>query len=234
MGTGPCAAARSMSTRPTCHDDADAPRKPLHPEPPFVRPAGGGRNRGTPFVPTRSSGRGAQERSRDETACGARFSARPFDGFEHRGTHFHSPQHSNEVRNFQPALLGRFQPALTGVIASQAVLVAIAVDADGRRQVLGVELANRESGTSWRDLLLSLRQRGLHGVEFVVSDDHPGLRQAIREVLSETAWQRCYVHSCAMRWIICHAGPTTTACRSCVGFTTGANWPRCAAIWPRG
>src|ERR1700744_2481199 len=81
-----------------------------------------------------------------------------------------------------------------GVIVSQAVLVAIAVDADGRRQVLGVELANRESGTSWRDFLLSLRQRGLHGVDFVVSDDHPGLRQAIREVLSEAAWPRCYLH----------------------------------------
>ena len=61
-----------------------------------------------------------------------------------------------------------------GVIVSQAVLIAIAVDADGHRQVLGVELANRESGTSWREFLLSLRQRGLHGVEFVVSDDHPG------------------------------------------------------------
>ena len=81
-----------------------------------------------------------------------------------------------------------------GVILSQAVLIAIAVDADGHRQVLGVELANRESGSSWRDFLLGLKQRGLHDVEFVVSDDHPGLRQAIREVLSEAAWQRCYVH----------------------------------------
>ena len=81
-----------------------------------------------------------------------------------------------------------------GVIASQAVLVAIGIDWDGRRQVLGVELANRESRSSWRDFLLGLRQRGLAGVEFVVADDHAGLKRAIREVLPEAACQRCYVH----------------------------------------
>ncbi len=81
-----------------------------------------------------------------------------------------------------------------GVIASQAVLIAVAVDAEGRRQILAVELANRESTSSWREFLLGLKQRGLHGVEFVVSDDHAGLTQAIREVLPEAAWQRCYVH----------------------------------------
>ena len=81
-----------------------------------------------------------------------------------------------------------------GVIASQAVLVAIGVDWEGRRQVLAVDLANRESRSSWKDFLLALKGRGLHGVEFVVSDDHPGLRAAIREVLPEAAWQRCYVH----------------------------------------
>lgn len=81
-----------------------------------------------------------------------------------------------------------------GVIASQAVLVAIGVDWEGRRQVLGVELANRESHSSWREFVAGLKQRGLAGVEFVVSDDHPGLRAAIREVLPEAVWQRCYVH----------------------------------------
>jgi putative transposase len=81
-----------------------------------------------------------------------------------------------------------------GVIASQAVLVAIGVDWEGRRQVLAVDLANRESRSSWKDFLLGLKGRGLHGVEFVVSDDHPGLKAAIREVLPEAAWQRCYVH----------------------------------------
>jgi len=81
-----------------------------------------------------------------------------------------------------------------GVIVSQAVLVAVAVDEDGRRQILAVELANRESRSSWRDFLSGLKARGLAGVEFVVSDNHQGLKTAIREVLPDAAWQRCYVH----------------------------------------
>jgi putative transposase len=82
----------------------------------------------------------------------------------------------------------------SGTVRSQAVLVAIGINREGRRCVLGVELANRESTTSWKELLLGLRQRGLRGVEFVVSDDHAGLRRAIAEVLTEATWQRCYVH----------------------------------------
>jgi len=81
-----------------------------------------------------------------------------------------------------------------GIIVPQAVLIAVAVDGEGRRQVLGVELANRESRSSWRDFLSGLKQRGLFGVEFVVSDDHEGLKAAIREVLPGAVWQRCYVH----------------------------------------
>ena len=81
-----------------------------------------------------------------------------------------------------------------GVIRSRAVLIAIGVNWDGRREVLAVELANRESESSWRDFLLGLKERGLSGVEFVVTDDHAGLRRAIQELLPEAAWQRCYVH----------------------------------------
>jgi putative transposase len=81
-----------------------------------------------------------------------------------------------------------------GAVRSQAVLVAIGINWEGRRTVLAVELAHRESVSSWRDLLVSLRQRSLQGVEFVVSDDHAGLRRAIQEVLPEAVWQRCYVH----------------------------------------
>ncbi len=81
-----------------------------------------------------------------------------------------------------------------GVIRQQAVFVAIGVNWDGRRCVLGVELANRESNSSWRDFVLGLKERGLHGVEFVVSDNHPGIRKAIAELLPEAVWQRCYVH----------------------------------------
>jgi len=81
-----------------------------------------------------------------------------------------------------------------GVIAHQAVLVAIGINWEGKRQVLAVEMANRESQSSWKDFLLRLKERGLSGVEFVVSDDHAGLKKAISEVLTEAAWQRCYVH----------------------------------------
>ena len=63
--------------------------------------------------------------------------------------------------------------------------VAVPVDWDGSMQIVGVEMANRESASSWRDFLTGLRERGLHGVEFVVSDDHAGLKKAIREVFPE-------------------------------------------------
>jgi putative transposase len=81
-----------------------------------------------------------------------------------------------------------------GVIRSQAVLIAIGVDWEGRRNVLAVELANRESQSSWKEFCLRLKARGLSGVELVISDDHAGLRKAIAEVFTEAAWQRCYVH----------------------------------------
>jgi putative transposase len=81
-----------------------------------------------------------------------------------------------------------------GVIRSHAVLVAIGIDWEGRRQMLGVEMASRESATSWKDFLLALKGRGLRGVIFAVTDDHPGLKRAIMEVLPEAYWQRCYVH----------------------------------------
>ena len=81
-----------------------------------------------------------------------------------------------------------------GVIRSQAVLIAIGINWEGQRQILAVECANRETETSWKDFLVKLKARGLNGVEFVVSDSHAGLKKAISEVLTEAAWQRCYVH----------------------------------------
>ena len=83
---------------------------------------------------------------------------------------------------------------LDGVIQSQAVFVAIGINWDGRRQVLGVELSNRESRSSWATFVTGLKARGLNGVEFVVSDDHAGLKRAVAELLPEAVWQRCYVH----------------------------------------
>jgi len=81
-----------------------------------------------------------------------------------------------------------------GVVQSRAVLVAIGIDWQGRRRVIGVELANRESATSWKEFLVGLKQRRLRGVRLVVSDQHEGLKRAVAEVLTEAAWQRCYVH----------------------------------------
>lgn len=80
------------------------------------------------------------------------------------------------------------------VIQTQAVLVAIGINDEGQRQVLAVDTAQRESRSAWKDFLVRLKERGLAGVEFVVSDDHAGLKRAIGEVLPEAAWQRCYVH----------------------------------------
>lgn len=71
---------------------------------------------------------------------------------------------------------------------SRAILVALGIDWQGRRQVLAVECANRDSQSSWREFLLQLKERGLTGVRLVVSDDHPGLKAAIQEVLPEAWW----------------------------------------------
>jgi len=64
-----------------------------------------------------------------------------------------------------------------GVIRSRAVLVALGINWDGRRQVLAVEIAQRESANSWKEFLLALKSRGLRGVLLAVSDDHPGLKK---------------------------------------------------------
>jgi putative transposase len=79
-----------------------------------------------------------------------------------------------------------------GSLPAKAELV-VAVDEDGRGQTLAVELAPRAPIELAR-LSLGAEACGLAGVEFIVSDDHPGLKMAIREVLPEAAWQRCYVH----------------------------------------
>jgi transposase-like protein len=81
-----------------------------------------------------------------------------------------------------------------GIVTSQAVLIAVGIDWDGRRQILAVEMANRESHSAGKIFLLGQRERGLSGVELVVADNHAGLSAAIREVLSEEDYQRRYVH----------------------------------------
>ena len=119
-----------------------------------------------------------------------------------------------------------------GVTRSQAVLVALGITWEGRREVLAVELAPKESAGHWREFVEGLLARGLRGVKLVISDDHSGLRRAIQESLTGVMWQRCYVHflrnaldhlprsadeSCLMqlRWIYEHG--TIEAARLALG-----------------
>jgi putative transposase len=132
-----------------------------------------------------------------EELCGHSFSASAISGFNKRLDEELGRFAYRELENEYPYLIldARYEKVReNAVICSRAVLVAIGIDWEGRRQVLGVEMANRESSTSWKDFLLGLKSRGLRGVMFTVSDDHPGLKRAITEVLPEAYWQRCYVH----------------------------------------
>ena len=79
-------------------------------------------------------------------------------------------------------------------IVSQAVVVAIGVAADGRREVLGFDVGDTENETFWTEFLRSLRTRGLAGVGLVISDAHTGVKKAISTVFQGAAWQRCRVH----------------------------------------
>ena len=81
-----------------------------------------------------------------------------------------------------------------GVVRDAAVLSAIGVGPDERRRVLGVSVALSEAEVHWRVFLESLQARGMRGVEYVVSDDHAGLRAARRAVLGGATWQRCQFH----------------------------------------
>ena len=90
-----------------------------------------------------------------------------------------------------------------GRIVSVAVIIAVGVNDDGRREVLGMTVGASEAETFWTDFLRSLTRRGLRGVKLVVSDAHEGLKAAIAKVLHAT-WQRCRVHT--MRNLLAHAG----------------------------
>ncbi len=79
-------------------------------------------------------------------------------------------------------------------VVSQAIVVAVGVAADGRREVLGFDVGDTENETFWTEFLRSLKTRGLGGVQLVMSDAHSGLKAAITTVLQGTGWQRCRVH----------------------------------------
>ena len=79
-------------------------------------------------------------------------------------------------------------------VCSRAVVVAMGVNADGRRELLGLQVGDSESEPFWREFLGSLKQRGLSGVRLVVSDAHVGLTKAVGRMFQGCSWQRCRVH----------------------------------------
>jgi transposase-like protein len=90
-----------------------------------------------------------------------------------------------------------------GRIVSVAVIVAVGVNSDGRREVLGMDIGPSEAETFWTSFLRKLARRGLRGVKLVVFDAHEGIKAAVSKVLA-TTWQRCRVHF--MRNALAHAG----------------------------
>ena len=91
----------------------------------------------------------------------------------------------------------------SGRIVSVAVIVAVGVNSDGRREVLGMAIGPSEAETFWTAFLRQLARRGLRGVKLVISDAHEGIKAAVAKVLHAT-WQRCRVHF--MRNVLAHAG----------------------------
>ena len=90
-----------------------------------------------------------------------------------------------------------------GRIVSTAVIIAVGVNTDGRREVLGMDIGPSEAETFWTEFLRKLARRGLRGVKLVISDAHEGLKAAGARVL-HGSWQRCRVHF--MRNVQAHAG----------------------------
>jgi len=81
-----------------------------------------------------------------------------------------------------------------GTVVSCAVLVATGVDLSGKRSILGVSVSLSEAEIHWREFLAKLKERGMHGIEMITSDDHQGLRAALRATFNGVAWNRCHVH----------------------------------------
>jgi transposase-like protein len=81
-----------------------------------------------------------------------------------------------------------------GQVVDSSVLIAIGVLPDGRRSVLGVSVSLSEAEVHWRDFFKSLIERGLHGIELVVSDAHAGLKEARKACFPGVPWQRCRFH----------------------------------------
>jgi putative transposase len=83
---------------------------------------------------------------------------------------------------------------VNGSVVSMALLVAVGVDYQGKRQVLGCSVSTSEAEVHWRNFLGKLIQRGLNGVKLIISDDHTGLKAARKASFNAVPWQRCQFH----------------------------------------
>ena len=81
-----------------------------------------------------------------------------------------------------------------GSVISCAVLIATGVNLEGKRSILGVSVSLSEAEIHWREFLGKLKERGIHGVEMITSDDHQGLKAALRSTFTGVPWTRCHVH----------------------------------------
>lgn len=79
-------------------------------------------------------------------------------------------------------------------VESNAVLIALGVNQEGKRDILGMNVCNGENETNWRDFFRGLKGRGLHGTQLLISDAHEGLVKALTSTFPGTEWQRCQVH----------------------------------------
>lgn len=111
-----------------------------------------------------------------------------------------------EIRLFKERPLGCFsvlyvdaeyqRVRMNGSVVDAAVLQAVGINAEGRREVVGMSVSTSEAEVHWRTFFTSLLNRGLHGVRLIVSDDHAGLKAARASVFPAVPWQRCYFHLC--------------------------------------
>lgn len=95
-------------------------------------------------------------------------------------------------------------------VMSKALLIVGGIRGDGYRDILGISIGDAESAATWNELFASLKRRGLSGVDFVISDDHAGLVEAVTKQFAGTTWQRCQVH--VMRNMLGHC-PSRICCR---------------------
>lgn len=110
----------------------------------------------------------------------------------------------DEIRMWRERKLGSYRFMLLdatyinvrmgGAVSSAAALVAVGIDENGKREVLGTSVSISEAEVHWREFLQDLLKRGLHGIVMVTSDDHAGLKAALKATLPGVMWQRCQFH----------------------------------------